>query len=154
MDTKFYASLEPMTDALIKEQQVIIEHHYQEVARKDLYPVLDPDWDFYKMAQEQGFLKVFTLRLTETKELVGYWWFFVRKNPHYKYILTAADDIIFVEKKYRGKDVREFMKWCLRALELMGVKTVVLHCKVAFDLQPLYTSLGFEPHEKNFIRSL
>ena len=153
-DSKFKVQLEAMSDELIAEHMTLIQDHYQEIARKDLYPKLDPDWEFYKMAQNNGVFKVFTLRLVETNRLVGYWWFFIRNNPHYKYIVSAADDIIFVEKQYRGKDVKVFMEKCIEFLKAIGVETVVIHCKVAFDLEPLYTSLGFEPFEKNFIRRL
>jgi|SRR6185369_5205224 len=150
---EFLMGQELMDDALIEDLQALIPVHYEEVARKDLFEKLNPDWDFYKMASANGSLKIFTARL-EDYTLIGYWFFFVRKNPHYKDVMSAADDIIFVSKEYRGKPVHDFMVRCLAELKLMGVKTVVVHCKVAFDLEPLYTSLGFEPFEKNFIRSL
>ena len=153
-DNKYRVHLEIMNDDLIMDLEALIPSHYKEVARNDLFEKLNPDWEFYKMAQKQGILKVFTLRLAEDLKLIGYWFFYVRQNPHYKDVTSAADDILFVSKEYRGKQVHTFMKTCLEELKAVGVQTVVVHCKVAFDLEPLYTSLGFEPFEKNFIKGL
>ena len=153
-NVKFEVACEVLDDNLIGSLQELLPQHYHEVARKDLFAKLNPDWDFYKTAQANGILKVFTARLPENYQLVGYWFFYVRNHPHYKDVVSAADDIIFVHKDHRGKPVHVFMADCLEKLKCFGVQTVVIHCKVAYDLEPLYRSLGFEPFEKNFIRSL
>ena len=147
-------ALETLTDGLINEMSVLLPDHYEEVAWTDLYKKLNPDWNFYKNAQSAGILKIFTARTYDDNLIVGYWWFFVRLNPHYMDVVQAADDILYARKDYRGKPVFEFTQWCLAQLKKMGVQVVVVHCKVAHDLEKLYSGLGFKPYEKNYIRSL
>ena len=131
---------------------ILIQGNYEEVAWKHLYPKLNPDWEFYKKADEAGLFKIFTAR--NPTKLVGYWWVFVRNNPHYKDVLQGADDIIYFLPEHRGKAVFDFMERCLGLLKHMGVEVMVVHCKVAHDLEKLYLGLGFEPYEKNYIRRL
>jgi GNAT superfamily N-acetyltransferase len=153
-ELKFVVQKEIFSEQLREEMALLIEDHYQEVAWKEVYKKLNPDWDFYAKAQSAGVFKIFTARLPADMKLVGYWWFFVKRNAHYKDVVQAADDIIYVEKAYRGKPVFDFMQRCMEELKKMGVEVLVVHCKVAHDLEKLYTGLGFEPYEKNYIRRL
>jgi GNAT superfamily N-acetyltransferase len=153
-DLDFIVQREMLSENLIAEMSKLFEVHYQEVARLDLYTKINPDWPFYFKAQENGVFFIYTARLPESHELVGYWWFFVRNNPHYKHVLQAADDMVFVKKEYRGKRVFKFGEKCLDFLKQMGVQVAVVHHKIDHDLEKFYSGLGFEPYEKNYIRSL
>lgn len=147
-DGSMEMTLEPLTDELIAEMNPLNEAHYQEVSRKDIFEKLDVDWDFYKSIALKGFLRVFTLR--DAKKLVGYWFFVVKLNPHYKTKIMGIDDVLFVHPDFRGKSAYEFMKYVLEAVKT-ETHVVTTRCKTYFDLERVYSGLDMEVFEKGFI---
>lgn len=125
---------------VFEEMQPLLQLHYEEIAHyKDIE--LKPDKEFYFNAEDQGRLRVFTVR--DDNILVGYSVYFLKHNPHYKDSLQASQDVVFIRKDKRGQG-REFVKWCDEQLKEMGVDVVYHHVKAAFNWGPMLEKQGYK----------
>lgn len=146
--------LEALSPAFIEEVLPLLAAHKEEVAHyKDIE--LSPDWERYAKLSEAGALRIFTIR--DCDSLVGYSWFFVSPNIHYKNSLQAHQDIIYLRKDYRGKGRgRDFILWCDEMLCAEGVEAVYQHVKAKpeLDFSPLLEGIGYELVDKIWARRL
>jgi hypothetical protein len=135
-----------------EEAQPLLEAHWREVAHfKDID--LDPDWDAYRLADEHGFLRTFTVR--NDGALKGYAVFFVKGNLHYRQSVQAQQDILFLAPELRGPMLGlHFIRWCDEQLATEGVQAVYHHVKTAKDFGPILKHLGYEPVETIWARRL
>lgn len=125
--------------AVEEEIKPLLFKHWQEIAHYKDIP-LDPDWGYYKMLDEKGFLGVYTAR--ENGVLIGYSIYAVKPNPHYKSSLQAHQDIIFIDPEKRGFG-KEFIDWCDSELRSLGVQVVYHHVKKDHDFSPVLRRLGY-----------
>ena len=114
----------------------IFAAHWREVAVWPDIP-LDPDWTAYEGLEKLKMLVIYTVR-TEEGKLVGYAFFFMRKNIHYKGHSWAANDIIFVHPDYRdGRIGRNLVRFWEKDLQARGIHVVHVNVRVA------HPALGF-----------
>lgn len=119
----------------------LFEKHYKEISHfQDID--LAPDLEQYRKLSDIGFLKCFTAR-SESSELIGYSFFFVKHNLHYKKSLQAVNDIIFIDKEKRGFGA-EFIAWCDLQLKEIGCQVVYHHVKASKDWGPMIKRQGYE----------
>lgn len=146
--------LESLSPSFIEEVLPLLRAHKEEVAHfQDIE--LNPDWQRYNRLNEAGGLRIFTVR--DCSMLVGYSWFFVSPNPHYKDSIQANQDIVYLRKDYRGKGKgRDFILWCDAMLEAEGVEVVYQHVKAKpeLDFSPLLEGIGYELVDKILARRL
>lgn len=90
-----------------------------------------------------GNLRVYSARSGEKNLLVGYAVFFVRHNMHYADSLQATQDILFVQKEFRGRG-GEFIAWCDYQLKKEGVQAVYQHVKAKHNFGKLLERMGYE----------
>ena len=128
-DTSIYEEMKPLTVL-----------HYEEIAHYQDIP-LEPDIAMYKAIEEQGMLRLYTVR--DEEELIGYSIFFIKENCHYKSSVQASQDIVFIRKDKRGQG-REFLAWCDSQLKQDGVEVVYHHVKAAHNFGPLLVRQGYE----------
>lgn len=86
-------------DDVIEEIEPLLKRHWEEIA---LYPdiKLDPNYQFYRAANQGGALLIYTARLDGV--LIGYAIYFVRpSHPHYQGHGWAVSDIIMVMPEHR-----------------------------------------------------
>lgn len=129
-------------DQVINDMKPLMYEHYHEIAKYQDIP-LEPDWEAYKAMETLGILNVFTCRDTETKELLGYGVYLVKKHLHYQSCLVAQQDILFITKEKRGQGGR-FILWCDEQLRANGVNMVVHHVKATHNFGPMLERLGYE----------
>lgn len=135
---------ESITTKLIDEMRPLLQSHFVEIAHYQDIP-LDPDFSTYRSAEVAGLLRVFTARMPETYELIGYAIFFVRFNLHYQASLQAVQDVLFLHPIVRGKMLgAKFISWCDEKLKAEGVQIVYHHVKSDHNFGPLLERMGYE----------
>lgn len=127
--------------AIFADLLPLLIKHYKEIAH---YPDIElvPDWGTYAQLEQNGVLRVYTLRDDESN-LIGYGIFFVKQNLHYSNSLQAVQDILFVEPKKRGIGLA-FMKWCDKQLKTEGVQVVYHHVKKSHNFGQMLERQGYE----------
>lgn len=139
-------SQEKIADHL-EEAKPLLCKHWAELEFGE-FP-LDPDYDLYISLERQGVLHAYTARNEEGK-LVGYAVYIVRHHHHYKTILAASCDIIFIEKSYRIKGLK-FIQWCDEQLKALGVKVIVHTLKIESPTG-LLERVGYKTNERRLIK--
>ena len=108
----------------LEEVKPLLKKHWEE--SEDLGFPLDPDYELYLRIEREGLTRSFSVR--DNGKIVGYAVFIVRHHPHYRTVVTANADVIFIEKEFRGG--KSFIEWCIEQLKVMGVKVVVYNVKI------------------------
>jgi len=133
----------------------IMREHYEEVAKYKDIP-LDPNFEAYRHAEENGFFAAFTVR--ENEVLVGYNSFLIGPSLHYKGSVQASQDVIYLDPKFRGRMLGlRFMNWCDGVLATMGVQVVYQHVKITreeLNYGPMLGRIGYEPMDTIWARRL
>lgn len=135
---------ETFTDT-VEETLPLLIAHWEEVAlRKDV--PLEVVWPLYYALEKAGSLQVFTVR--REGEIVGYSWFFVRPHPHYKSVMMASNDVLFLRKDARqGWTGVRLIKFAETSLKAMGVNRIAYHLKYDHDFSRILTRLGYTHDE-------
>ncbi len=120
----------------------LLEAHWREIAHyQDI--LLDPDWEFYEAMEYCGRLRIFTAR--DEGRLVGYGFFFVGPNRHYKQSFQALQDVIFLHPDYRGAgNGRDLIMFCDEQCRAEKIQVIYHHIKAAHDFGPLLIHCGYE----------
>ncbi len=120
----------------------LLVRHKEEIAH---YPdiELDPDWDWYRVADATGSLRCYTARIDG--QLVGYFICFVQPNRHYKKSLQANQDVLFVVPEHRGSLVGYgLIRHAYRELKREGVQVVYQRSKAKRNEGRLFERMGHE----------
>lgn len=135
-----------------KEILELAKEHYEEIAwRKDVIP-LNPDLERYAQLADKGFLKCFVIRNTEEK-IIGYATYVISYHLHYRDILVATNDLVYVEKTKRGAMLgAKLLTFSEQCLKDMGAKMATLHIKTSLDWSVLALRLKYEHTEHNFFK--
>ena len=115
---------EESISAALEEAKPLLQEHWKESESHYGFP-LDPDYDQYLAMQAQGLLRSYSAR--EDGKLVGYAVYLVGCNNHYKTVLMAKQDVIFIQRENRVK--LGFVEWTFGQLKKIGVKAVVVNVK-------------------------
>jgi len=134
-------------DSVSEDIKPLIEQHWEEIALNKDKIKLNPDWEAYQSLEDQGKLKIFTVR--EDSELVGYFIVVVGTHIHYKDHLFASNDIIYLSPKHRktgtGIKLIEFAEKCLAE---DGVSVLTINTKVHRPFDKLMDFLKFNKVER------
>lgn len=123
--------------------------HYEELTLHKDRVKLNPHWDNYACleATSHHALQIFTAR--DAGALVGYAVFFVQPHPHYRDLLTAHNDLLFVHPQHRGTTGLRLIRYCERQLAPHAHK-VLWHVKPGTPLAALLPKLGYGLEEHIF----
>lgn len=137
---------------VFEEMLPLFEQHYKEIAHyQDI--ALNPNIEKYFELEDLGFLRVFTARDEDTKELLGYQVFFVNYNLHYRDSLQAIQDVLFVHRNHRGFG-SQFLMWCHEQLKKEGVQVVSQHIKKEHNFGPMLERMGYELVDLIYLKRL
>ena len=116
-------------DQIIDDLVILLPSHWAELAvHKDI--PLDPDLDFYRIANQAGYIRAYTARLEG--RLVGYSIFVVKKHPHYRGHKWALNDIVWIAPEHRKLGIgRAFVAHWDADLRADGVDVVHVNAKTA-----------------------
>jgi len=115
--------------------QNLLIMHYDEIALDKDAIKLNPDWEAYQKAEDEGLLKGFTAR--QDGELVGYFVVIASRHIHYKDHIFAANDVIFIHPEHRkGFAAMRLIKFAEKCLKEDGVSILTINtkCHKPFDV--------------------
>lgn len=137
--------------AVQPELEQLIPGHWEEVARDRDIIKLDPDWESYHQSERAGQLHMTVCR--SDGRMIGYVIGFVRPHLHYRESLSFICDIFYVLPSHRSASVAlNLFKENEKFLKQRGVQKVFLGCKIAKDLTPVFTRLGYRKIEYVFAK--
>lgn len=131
----------------------LVERDWLEVQHDSSTSKLDPDWDSYKLLEDNNSLYVFTCR--DNDKLVGYFTVFILPNLHSKGSTRAVNDAIFLDKPYRkgfaGIKLIKFAESCIRddGHKMLSVSTTEIN-----PIDSLMVRLGYYKVSTSFEKVL
>lgn len=131
---------EELLSGLWLELLPLLEAHWAEIARYPDVP-LDPDIEAYTVLEQSGQLHGYTMR--EAGRLIGYAFYFVRPNLHYRGSLQAMQDVFYVVPEHRAR-AAQLLRYSERRLRELGVQVVHQHAKRLNQFAALLGALGYE----------
>ncbi len=135
----------------IGEAAPLLDKHWAEIAHyKDIN--LNPDYEQYFKANDAGFLKCFTARCDKGK-LIGYAVYFIKPHVHYRQSIWASQDVLFIDKEYRGRGGM-FIFWCDDRLREAGIQVVTHHVKAAHNWGRLLERGGYDLQDLIYTKRL
>ena len=127
---------------ILSEMELLTEQHYQEITLYKDKVKLNPDWLLYKKLEENNQFFLFTARVN--CELVGYSAFFVKPHIHYKELIVASNDVLFLNKKHRtGLTGIKLIKYSEQKLKEFGANKITWHVKYSNDFRPILHRMGY-----------
>lgn len=120
----------------------LLQLHYEELTADKEHVALAPDWGRYLSLEALDKLLAFTVR--DEGKLIGYSVWFVDAHIHYKDLLVAANDVIFLHKDYRkGGTGKKLIDHSEHMLKWFGVDKVIWHIKFKQDWSAILLRRGY-----------
>lgn len=137
---------------LFDEIMPLFEKHFAEILSPD-YPdfKITPDYDLYKLLEQHGAYRAFTVRTVHSK-LVGYAGFFTRKHPHTG-IQTATQDLVYISPEFRGIG-QGFFEFIAEQLKTHGMQMIVQTVTPHLDFSSMLLRSGYRLQETNYSKRL
>lgn len=127
--------------------------HYNEIGNEPDKVELNPDYDLYQKLEGLNLIHLVTVR--EDDSIIGYYLSVLSPLLHFKQILNAYNDAIYIKKEYRkGSIGYKLIKYAFKDLKSIGVNMVTLHTKVKQPFDKLCLRLGMTLVERNYIKYL
>lgn len=135
------------------ELKPLLVQHYEEIAAYQDRIELAPDWSKYYALEEQGILKIATVR--DSGELVGYYICLVLPNLHYSKDLYSVNDIVLIKPEYRNQMVGVgLFKFVEGWMHQLGVSVMTMHMKTKQPFDKLCEGLGWDYMERLYTKCL
>lgn len=131
---------------VIAEIQPLLEMHYDELTMHKEVVKLDPDWQRYAELEHAGKLHIYTAR--QDGVLIGYSFFFLQPHIHYRSLMVAMNDVLFLHPDHRnGMTGIRLIKTSEQGMKSLGAHKIVWHAKYSNDLQSILQRLGYAKEE-------
>lgn len=137
--------VEPFDD-FVEDLKEILFDHAEEVENFSEEVPIEPIYEFYKEASEQGNAVFYTIR--NDQELVGYAVFLIHGNPHRGMANCATNDLLYIKPEYRHTGLSHmFLKSCEEDLQKIEVEMVSYSMKTKQTFETLMSLMGYEHTE-------
>lgn len=128
------------------ESEILLLDHYDELTLNKHAIKLNPDWDKYFDLESKNKFHCFTAR--NDGELVGYSAFFVDTHIHYRDLLVATNDVLFLRHDLRlGLTGIKLLKFSEQQLKLLNVDKITWHVKFAKDFRVILHRMGYSDED-------
>jgi len=125
----------------IQANEALGREHYEEIALNKQLMRYAPDIDRFKRLEELGVLC--NLGVFNDDELIGYSVNIITPHLHYKDLLCAHNDMIFIAQAHRhGSLGVKLIKATREALKARGVRMILWHAKENTPLAQLLPRMG------------
>lgn len=115
--------------------------HWEEIAKNKHLMVLAPDVEKYARIEQAG--KLFAVLAYDGDEMVGYSVNILDNNLHYRDLVQAQNDVLFVKPTHRaGRLFMRLREATLRMAAARGVRLMLWHAKEATPLAEILPRLG------------
>ena len=138
---------------IFDEALPLFKDHHDEVGRYFDDIEFNPDVESYIKLDEVGTLRVFTIRESSEKPLIGYCIHHVHNHLHFCNSKQAIQDAIFIAPDYRGIG-KEFINWVDEQLKSEGVDAVYHYVSKYHDYAKTLLKLNYEYIESTYLRRL
>lgn len=131
---------------VIAEVEPLLELHYRELTLNRDVVKLNPDWSRYSELEHAGAFHVFTAR--DGCRLIGYSAFFLGPHLHYKDLVVANNDVLYLHPDARsGMAGIRLIKTSEAGMKALGAAKITWHAKHSNDLQQILARLGYTDEE-------
>ena len=131
---------------IFPEIHELITEHYNELSVTGPEFSRLPDWDEYKRLEEANQFVMFTVR-TDNK-LVGYSWFFLKPHMHYKHMILATNDIVYLQKDFReGFAGIKLIKYSDSRLKELGAHKITWRIRRTNDISAIFYRMGYSDED-------
>lgn len=138
---------------LVEDIKVFLEGHFQETSPLKDTVKMSPNYDFYKDLSETDSVRFYTAR--DDGKLIAYSIFFVTSHPHFKENKVAENDMLYVAKEYRGKDVSDnLLSFTEECLSEEGITSVGISVKTTVPFDSLLIKNGYSLTERKYNKIL
>lgn len=128
------------------ELKSLLDKHYEELTLDKDVVKLNPIWSLYAELEEKNQFFLFTVR--DEDVLVGYSAFFMKPHIHYKDLIVATNDVIFLKKEYRlGITGIKLLKYSEQKIRELGAKKITWHVKYSNDFRPILHRMGYSDED-------
>lgn len=131
---------------VIAEVEPLLKLHYSELTLNREVVKLAPDWNKYVELEHAGAFHVFTAR--DGSKLIGYSAFFLSHHLHYKDLVVASNDVLYLDPGARnGMTGIRLIKNSEAGMKAIGAAKITWHAKYCNDLQQILMRLGYTNEE-------
>lgn len=124
----------------------LLRAHWQEIAHHKHLAKLAPDWDHYRLSEQNG--TFFTVIAEDGAALVGYNAYFLVKMVHNVPIILARNDVLYIVPGHRGRGLlRQLMRLGEAEAYRRGASLVSMHIKPELDFGPIIEREGYRLDE-------
>ena len=128
---------------IFDEVQELLKLHYEELTLNKDVVKLDPDWFRYFDLENSG--KFHTITARDNDKLVGYAGWFLMPHIHYKSILVASNDVLFLHPDYRlGTSGIKLLKYSESEMLKLGANKITWHIKESNDFRNILYRMGYK----------
>ena len=110
-----------------------------------------PNKERYEQIEDIGMLKLYVARDLEGI-LRGYAIFWISPHMHYSECYWAQQDVMYMDKRYRGVAAYRFMNWIDDKLKEEGIDYVIRGVSEKNDYSRVLERIGYKKIETNFMR--
>jgi hypothetical protein len=125
--------------------------HYNDIKDKSMYPSISVNWDIYEELGKEGLC--YAVLAMDEGEIVGYSAYTLTTDLNRNSIVQAACVAMYIEKKYRGRLIVEFINKCDRMLKEKDVKQV-LHSYSDVRIGKILQKADYRPKSITWCKSL
>ena len=137
---------------LFEEILPLLEEHKEEISIFKDVPLEVDILRYIKMWVTDSFV-FYSAR--EDDVLIGYSAYFISPHIHYKSLLIAQADVLFLSKpKRKGLVGVRLLKYSEERLKELGVDKILQSTKVHYDLGNLLGRLGYEECDKIYVKEV
>ena len=127
------------------------DRHYNDIKDKSLYPSKSVNWEVYEELSKLGLC--FVVLVKDNESLVGYMVYTLTADLNNNNKILAIGVAMYIEKRYRGKMVVEFIRNCDNMLKDKEVKQV-LHTHSDVRIGKLLEKAGYTTRSITWCKSL
>ena len=103
---------------------------------------LNPNWEEYDRREKNG--KFMFISMRSDDELIGYSAWFIDTHIHYKDLVVASNDVIFLKRDYRsGMNGIKLIKKSEEFVKTRNVHKITWHIKESNDFTVILNRMGY-----------
>ena len=131
--------------------QSMEDRHYDDIKDKSMYPEICMNWEMYEDLSREGLC--YAILAVEDGEYIGYSCYTLTTDLNKNNEILAVNVALYIEKKYRGRLVVDFIEECDNILKGIEVKQV-LQSYSDIRIGKLLEKAGYEPKSITWRKTL
>ena len=135
--------------SFLKDAYPLFDEHHKEVSERQDLIKHDLNVKQIQVMEDRSMLEILTVR--DDGKLIGYHTWILFKALHFKSVLTASSDLLFILPEYRkGLFGYKFLKWSLSVIKKRKPQRVLIGIKPKNDFSKILKRLGANHFETTY----